>query len=92
MARGWESKAVEDQIGEAEAKKDARRKRTLSPAETEGLRQKQALLLERARIVKEMERAYMRRHLVMLERGLAYIDGELAKLDQEVSQVAEKSS
>jgi hypothetical protein len=83
MARGWESKAVEDQIGEAEAKKDVRQKRRLTADETEHLQRKQALLLERARIVREMERAYMRRHLVMLERGLAHIDAEIAKLEQD---------
>ncbi len=82
MARGWESKAVEDQIVEAEVKQETRRKRRLTPSETEQLKRKEALLLERARIVREMERAYMRRHLVMLERGLAHIDSELAKLDQ----------
>jgi hypothetical protein len=82
MARGWESKAVEDQIGEAEAKLQARRKPRLTPSETEHLKRKEALLLERARIVREMERAYMRRHLVMLERGLAHIDSQLAELDQ----------
>lgn len=81
LARGWESKSVEDQIGEAEAKKDARRKRKLTPEETEHLQRKEALLLERSRIIREMERAYMRRHLVMLERGLAHIDAQLAKLD-----------
>jgi hypothetical protein len=82
MARGWESKAVEDQIGEAEAKQETRRKRRLTPFETEQLKLKDTLLLERARIVREMGRAYMRRHLVMLERGLAHIDAELAKLEQ----------
>ena len=84
MARGWESKAVEEQIGAAEARKEVRRKRRLTPDETEQLKIKDALLLERARIVREMERAYMRRHLVMLERGLAYIDAELAKLEPKV--------
>jgi hypothetical protein len=82
MARGWESKAVEDQIGESEAKQETRCKRRLTPFETEQLKLKDALLLERTRIVREMERAYMRRHLVMLERGLAHIDAELAKLEQ----------
>jgi hypothetical protein len=81
MARGWESKAVEEQIGESEAKQAFRRKRRLSPSETAQLRLRQPLLLERARLVREMERAYMRRHLVMLERGLAHIDAEIAKLD-----------
>jgi hypothetical protein len=81
MARGWESKAVEDQIGEAQARKEARLKRTLTDSEIELQRRKEALLRERARIEREMERAFMRRHLVILERGLAHIDAELAKLE-----------
>ena len=88
MARGWESKAVEGQIGEAEAKQEARLKRRLTPRETEHLKQKETLMLERARILREMERAYMRRHLVMLERGLSHIDSELAKLEQSYSSEA----
>jgi hypothetical protein len=84
MARGWESKSVEEQIGEAAAKKDAARKPRLTSAEIEQLKRKDALMLERTRIVREMERAYMRRHLVMLERGLAHIDAELARLEEEV--------
>jgi len=81
MARGWESKAVEDQIGEAQARKEARLKQTLTDSESKLQRRKEALLRERARIEREMERAYMRRHLVILERGLAHIDAELAKLE-----------
>jgi hypothetical protein len=81
MARGWESKSIENQIDEAEAKKEARRKQRLTPDEALYLQRKETLLRERARIVREMERAYMRRHLVMLERGLAHIDAELAKLE-----------
>jgi len=83
MARGWESKSVEEQIGEAEAKREARRRRIPTTAEIEQLKRKDALLMERSRIVREMERAYMRRHLVMLERGLAHIDAELEKLEAE---------
>ena len=81
MARGWESKAVEDQIGEAQARKEARLKQTLTDSEIELRRRKEALLRERARIEREMERAFMRRHLIILERGLAHIDAELAKLE-----------
>ena len=81
MARGWESKAVEDQIGEAQARKEARLKQTLTDSEIELQRRKEALLQERTRIEREMKRAFMRRHLVILERGLAHIDAELAKLE-----------
>jgi hypothetical protein len=84
MARGWESKAVEDQIGDAQEKREARLKQSLSDSEIEYQRQKEALLRERARIEREMERAYMRRHLVILERSLAHIDAELAKLEMGV--------
>jgi hypothetical protein len=82
MARGWESKSVEDQIGAAEAERQARRKRALTADEIEQLKRKAGLLLERARIVREMERAHKRRHLVLLERGLAHIESELAKMEQ----------
>lgn len=82
MARGWESKAVEDQVAEAEARKASRAKRDLTDEEINRDRRKQALLLDRARIVREMERAHKRRHLVWLERGLAHIDRELAELEQ----------
>lgn len=81
MARGWESKAVEDQIGEAQARKESRLKQTLTDSEIDLHRRKEALLRERTRIEREMERAFMRRHLVILERGLAHIDAELAKLE-----------
>lgn len=83
MARGWESKSIESQIDEAQAKKEARSKRALTVEEADRLQRKEALLSERARLVREMERAYMRRHLVILERGLAYINSELEKLEQE---------
>ena len=82
MARGWESKSVEDQIGAAEARKELRKKQELTEDQKELQRLKDALKLERLRIIREMERAYMRRHLVMLERSLNYIDSELERLER----------
>lgn len=84
MARGWESKSVEDQISTAEARKDLRNRQELTDAEKELQRRKDALKLERLRIIREMERAYMRRHLVMLERSLNYIESELERLEHGV--------
>jgi len=85
MARGWESKSVEDQIGEAQARKEARHSRALTDDQIEQQRRKDALLLERARLIRDMERAYKRRHLESLERGLAFIEAELAKLEPDHS-------
>lgn len=82
MARGWESKAIEDQISAAEAKKDAQAKEALTSAEIERLKRKEGLLLERANIERQMKAANKRRHLVMLERALAHIEAELEKLKQ----------
>jgi hypothetical protein len=81
MARGWESKAVEDQIAEAQSSRQAQRGRALTAEEIELQKHKQALLLERTRLVRAMEKAYKRRHLEILERGLAHIETELAKLN-----------
>ena len=81
MARGWESKSVEDQIADAQARDEARHGKALTPAETEQVRRREALMLERTRLIGEMKRAYKRRHLEALERGLAYIEAELAKLN-----------
>jgi len=81
MARGWESKSVENQIAEAQTSRQAQRGRALTAEEVELQKRKQALQLERTRLIKEMERAYKRRHLEILERGLAHIERELAKLN-----------
>jgi hypothetical protein len=81
MARGWESKAVEDQIGAIEAEKESRSRRALTSAELEQRTRREGLMMERARILRDMERGHKRRYLVLLERALAHVDAELARLD-----------
>ena len=85
MARGWESKAIEDQISAAEAKEEARAKQALTESEIERRRQKESLLLERARITREMQEGHKRRYLVLLERALAHVEAELARFEQDNS-------
>ena len=82
MARGWESKAIEDQISAAEAKQEERARQKLTEFEIAQQTRKQGLLLERARIEREMKDAHKRRYLVLLERALAHVEAELAKLEQ----------
>jgi hypothetical protein len=77
MARGWESKAVEDQIAAAEAAKQAREARELTPAERERRARREGLLLSRAKIVRELEAARDERHRAMLERARAHVEAEL---------------
>lgn len=82
MARGWESKSVEDQITEAEAKAQVRARRQLTESQIEQQKRKEALLIERARIEREMLQGHKRRYLMLLERSLAHVESELAKLEQ----------
>ena len=87
MARGWESKAIEDQISAAEAKEEARAKQALTESEIEHRKRKESLMLERARITREMQEGHKRRYLVLLERALAHVEAELARLEQDDSSL-----
>ena len=81
MARGWESKAVEDQIDAAQARKDARVKRELSAAEREQHARKQSLLLSRAQTVSRLKLARNERYRKQLESALKHLDSQLQELE-----------
>jgi hypothetical protein len=80
MARGWESKNIEEQISAAEAKQEARIKQRLTPHEVEQQKHKESLQLEQARLVREIQGAHKTRYLALLKRSLSHIETELAKL------------
>jgi hypothetical protein len=80
MAKGWESKAVEDQIQTAkEADQDTHR-RQLTPQQMEAHRQKEVLLLSRARVEKDLHASQNPRYRDQLTRALADLDAQLSKL------------
>ena len=78
MARGWESTAVDDRIGAAEAKDAAQAKPLLTVNEREQRARREGLLLARARIVTTLAAARHGRHRAVLETALAHVDAELA--------------
>ncbi|HYO91022.1 MAG TPA: hypothetical protein VEQ40_05270 [Pyrinomonadaceae bacterium] len=84
MARGWESKAVEDQISEAEER--ARRKlvsqEELSAEEKAQRERLDSLLLSRARTLTQLERATRPAHREMLQRTLRALEAEIDGLSQ----------
>jgi hypothetical protein len=88
MARGWESKAVEDQIAQSEEDKRLRGKADLTPAEVERQTQREGLLLSRARTLASLQGACDTRYRALLERTLAHVDAELARLDGEAGAAA----
>ena len=79
MARGWESKAVEDQIAAAEERKAAARD-VRGPDELERESRRQGLLLSRAKIAGDLERARDERHRTALQQALDYIDTQIQSL------------
>ncbi len=81
MARGWESKSVEDQIGDAQARKDERSKPFLSPAEREQQSRKQSLLLSRSQILSRLKVAGNARYRAQLEAALKHVEMQMKELD-----------
>ncbi len=77
MARGWESKSVEDQIAEAEQRKLAATTPKLSPAEIEQRERIANLQMARSRLLEQLSRVRSAAHQQMLERALADIEAQL---------------
>jgi hypothetical protein len=79
MARGWESKSVEEQQSQAAsaiAKSDPRP----APDQLARQRQRQGLLLSRTRVLQQLEIAQNPHHRSMLEGALTELDAQLARL------------
>jgi hypothetical protein len=79
MARGWESKSVEDQQSEANSRPD-RAKQQLTPEQKNREYLRNGLLLSRKRVVQQLTSAVNPQHRQMLETALADLDGKLQSL------------
>ena len=80
MARGWESKSVEDQMENAKADRDAQVEPRLSPQQREQREHKQSLLLSRAQILSRLEAVTNQRYRAQLQSTLDYLDLQLREL------------
>jgi hypothetical protein len=81
MARGWESKSVEDQISGAQAQRESKPGRALTRFEIEQQTRKKGLLLEIVRLSRELQAARSERYRELLKRSLEHVEAELAKLE-----------
>ena len=80
MARGWESKSVEEQMENArQQKKDAAAAHATKPVHHS--RQHEDLVLARARLLKDLETTDNPRYKQFLEASLADIDKRIAETD-----------
>ena len=80
MARGWESKSVEDQIEEARRSQGASEGRVQSTEEKERERKVESLKLERSRLTEQLNRARSESHQRMIRQSLEAIEKEIATL------------
>ena len=79
MARGWESKSVEEQQSQASSHGPKPGPRPTSD-QLAHQRQRQGILLSRARVIQQLEAAQNTNHRHMLEIALAALDAQLAQL------------
>lgn len=83
MARGWESKSVEEgqiSAAAAAAARVSQAQQQLSGEQLAYQRKKESLLLERVRVTHDLESARNPRYQQMLKLALAHLDQKLAEL------------
>jgi hypothetical protein len=80
MARGWGSKAVEDQIQAAATETRLPGPNGPDPAQLQRIREKENLLLSRRRVIRELETSRNERYRKILRSALADLDVKLSKL------------
>jgi hypothetical protein len=78
MARGWESKSVEQQQAEATTSRSGNQ--PVSPEEAVKRRQRQGLTLSRQRVLQQLQLAQNPTHRQMLEKALADLDAQMERL------------
>ena len=84
MARGWESKSVEEQ--QQESARDSTRTRSAVSAEEAARRTKRdTLMLARTGALAQLQHACAPAHRAMLEQAIADLDRQIAALDREGS-------
>jgi ribosomal protein L10 len=80
MARGWESKSVEDQQASAEARAATPAGRPLTAEERERKATLMTLAVSRSRILQDLQTACHPNHRAMLETALADVDEKIRAL------------
>jgi hypothetical protein len=80
MAKGWESKSVEDQIQDSQITEKTTDKRQLTAQQMEAHRRKEVLLLSRVRVERDLSASQNPRYREQLTKALLDLDAQLLKL------------
>ena len=78
MARGWESKSVEEQQSAANAQVES--KQRLTPQQAAQQQEREAIVLSRRRVLQQLQEVQNPRHRQMLEAALSELDARMARL------------
>jgi len=89
MARGWESKSVEQQQEEMSEQRETFRA-PISPDEQQRNRKRDGLLLSRRRLAQQLQAASNPRHRQMLEQAIAELDSQLSSFKQVTDSTSPK--
>lgn len=89
MARGWESKAVSDQIEEGNQPQPATSREDRSPEMIRSRQQLESLRLSRARTLDQLEQASRPAYRQMLERALSDLEKQIEEVSRQISQKTE---
>ena len=91
MARGWESKAVSDQIEEGKSRPPEPQSREDRSPETVRRRQQlESLRLSRARTLAQMEQASRPAYRQMLERALRALEEQTEEISRQIAASEDK--
>lgn len=85
MARGWESKGVEDQIEEGKRRAESARVEDSLETRLRGKRL-ESLKLSRSRVLEQLERARHPAYREVLMKGLRAIEKDMEEIAQEESR------
>jgi hypothetical protein len=80
MARGWESKSVEQQQEEMSEQRKSIRP-AISPEQQQRNRKREGLLLSRKRLAQQLQGAGNPRHRQILEQAIAELDSQLSSFE-----------
>jgi hypothetical protein len=85
MARGWESKAVADQIEDDQSRQQEARKSAATPEQRVLNEQFESLKLSRSRLLQQLERASHPAHRDVLLNGLKAVEKEIEELSIKIN-------
>jgi len=84
MARGWESKAVADQIEEGESRQAASPHAAASPEQRQLKERLDSLRLSKSRLLQQLERATNPAYRNVLLNGLKAVEKEIEEISLQV--------